>query len=114
MSEHVKTELADRVLLIRLNRADKKNALTQAMYLAMNKALQEAATNPEVRVVVLTGSGGSFTAGNDIEDFLQVPPADDDSPDRALHADPGRLSQAGDRRGQRLRHRRGRDPAAAL
>jgi len=52
-----------------LHRPDKRNALTQAMYTALAEALREAATNPAIRVVLLTGSAECFTAGNDIADF---------------------------------------------
>jgi enoyl-CoA hydratase/carnithine racemase len=71
MSEHVLTERADAVLTIRLNRPDKKNALTRAMYNAMGEALSLAAVDESVRVVVLAG-GTDFTAGNDIKDFAAV------------------------------------------
>jgi len=71
MSEHVLTERADAVLTIRLNRPDKKNALTRAMYNAMGEALSLAAVDESLRVVVLAG-GTDFTAGNDIQDFAAV------------------------------------------
>lgn len=66
------TDIKDRVMTIRLNRADKKNALTQDMYVAMGAAVEEAAANPEVRVVLFTGTGNSFCAGNDLQDFLKL------------------------------------------
>jgi len=66
------TDVKDRVMTIRLNRADKKNALTQGMYTALEQAVTEAAGNPDVRVVLLVGSGGSFCAGNDLQDFLAL------------------------------------------
>lgn len=71
MSEHVLTERADAVLTIRLNRPDKKNALTREMYNAMGEALSLASLDESVRVVVLAG-GTDFTAGNDIKDFAAV------------------------------------------
>lgn len=76
----VLTELKDQVLTIRMNRADKKNALTQAMYSAMADALIEAAATAEVRVVVLTGTLEAFCAGNDLQDFMKLPPVSNDSP----------------------------------
>ncbi len=66
------TDIKDRVMTIRLNRADKKNALTQGMYTAMAEAVGEAASNPEVRVLLFTGTGTSFCAGNDLQDFLTL------------------------------------------
>ena len=74
------TELKDRVLTIRMNRPDKKNALTQAMYTAMADTLIEAEANADVRVVLFTGTLDAFTSGNDLKDFMNVPPATSDSP----------------------------------
>lgn len=72
MSEHIVVTVANDVLTIRMARADKKNAITQAMYQAMNEALKRADQDPAVRVVVVTGSGDCFSAGNDLQEFLQV------------------------------------------
>lgn len=80
MSELIQTQLQDRVLTLRLHRPDKKNALTQAMYSALAEALQGAATNPEVRVVLFTGVPDAFTSGNDLQDFLKNPPKGEDAP----------------------------------
>jgi enoyl-CoA hydratase/carnithine racemase len=74
------TDTADGVLTITLNRPAKKNALTSAMYVALAEALNGAAGMPDVRVAVIRGSGGSFTAGNDLADFLAEPPTDENSP----------------------------------
>lgn len=54
---------------IRINRPDKKNALTRAMYAAMGEALREAATAPGLRAVLITGGAACFTSGNDVADF---------------------------------------------
>ena len=59
------------VLELRLDRPDKKNAITGAMYDALSGALEDAAQGP-VRVVLLTAEGPVFTAGNDINDFLAM------------------------------------------
>ncbi|MDH0382086.1 enoyl-CoA hydratase [Comamonas aquatica] len=58
------------VRTITLNRVDKKNSITQAMYSRMAEALTSAATDEAVRVVVLQGDATVFSAGNDIGDFL--------------------------------------------
>lgn len=65
---------------MRLTRTDKKNALDIEMYDAIRVALEEAASDAEVRVVLLAGADGMFTAGNDIADFLNNPPTGEDSP----------------------------------
>lgn len=79
MSEIV-TETKDGVLTITINRPDKKNALTQAMYGAMADALEGAETDSAVRAVLIAGVAGAFTAGNDLQDFLNNPPQGDNSP----------------------------------
>lgn len=78
--DHVLTELADRVLTIRLNRLDKKNAFTQAMYAKVADALESAQKDPQVRAVLIAGSPDCFSSGNDVQDFLKMPPATTDSP----------------------------------
>lgn len=80
MSEFVNVEKRDAVVWIRLNRSHKKNALTQDMYRAMTAALQDAEADQSVAAVVLTGSGDSFTAGNDLNDFLAIEKLDDSAP----------------------------------
>ncbi len=58
------------ILTLTFDRPEKKNALTTAMYAALVQHLAAAEADPGVRVVVLTGAGGNFTAGNDLRDFL--------------------------------------------
>ncbi len=57
------------IRIVRMNRPDKKNALTQPMYAELTRALSEAETSEAIRCVVLTGSPGAFCAGSDISDF---------------------------------------------
>ena len=68
------------VTTITLNRVDKKNSLTRAMYATLADTFEAAAQGTEVRVVVLQGDLAVFSAGNDIGDFLQQPPSTQDSP----------------------------------
>ena len=79
-SQEILTELREGTLLVRIHRAERKNALTLAMYAGLTAALDEAMRTPAIRVVVITGSGDSFTSGNDIADFLAHPPSGEDSP----------------------------------
>ncbi|WP_370236766.1 MULTISPECIES: enoyl-CoA hydratase [Henriciella] len=69
MTEHITTAIADRILTITINRPERKNALTQAMYGAMADALNGANDDKAVRAIILTGEGDLFTAGNDLTDF---------------------------------------------
>ena len=68
------------VLTLQLNRPDKKNALTRAMYSQLAEALEQADADGDIRCVLIQGSSDCFTAGNDIVDFLEQPPSDLDSP----------------------------------
>ena len=86
MSEHVEIELADRVLTICLNRPDRLNALTHAMYAAVADGLERAAEDPDVRVVVISGKGRAFTAGNDLGDFAAGMPEGEPPVYRFLNA----------------------------
>ncbi|WP_372740457.1 enoyl-CoA hydratase [Neptunomonas sp.] len=58
------------LLLLKINRPDKKNALTLAMYQALIDGLVEAEQDDSVRVVVISGTTDCFTSGNDILDFM--------------------------------------------
>lgn len=79
MSE-ILTANADGILTITFNRPDKKNALTSAMYATLAEALEKAETDTSIRVILFTGNGGAFTAGNDLQDFLNNPPTGEDTP----------------------------------
>ena len=68
------------VTTITLNRVDKKNSITTAMYATMADALDQAQADAAVRVVLLQGDVTIFSAGNDIGDFLNKPPAGEQSP----------------------------------
>lgn len=70
MTEHVESHRDGAVLTITVNRPAKRNALTVAMYAALADAVGTANADPDVRVIVLTGVGGAFSAGNDLGDFI--------------------------------------------
>ena len=76
----VTTTLEAGVLSIVMNRPEKKNALTHAMYAAMADALERAERDAAIRVSLITGSGDAFTAGNDLGDFMSAPPQGGDAP----------------------------------
>jgi enoyl-CoA hydratase/carnithine racemase len=60
------------VRTIRMNRPDKKNALTAAMYDAMAAAIENAGTDARIRCVLIAGHPGAFTAGNDLTEFMKA------------------------------------------
>ena len=72
------------ILRVTVNRPEKKNAMTSAMYIALADALNEAAKDDEIRVVIWDAAGDSFSAGNDVQDFLQNPPKAGESPQATL------------------------------
>ena len=71
---------ADGVMTLTLNRLDKKNSFSQAMYATCADALDTAAADATVRTVVLQGHLTVFSAGNDVGDFLNGPVATQESP----------------------------------
>jgi len=79
MSDHVQTLRHDAVFTIRIARPEKKNALTVAMYTAMEQALQVAIADDGIRVILLSGSEGVFTSGNDLREFATAPANLEDS-----------------------------------
>ena len=68
-NDRVTVEISDGIADVRLNRADKRNALDPAMFDAIAKAGKDLVTNQEIRSVVLSGSGNSFCAGLDFGSF---------------------------------------------
>ena len=60
------------VRTVRMNRPEKKNALTMAMYDAMAEAIENAAQNPALRCLLIAGAPAAFCAGNDIGDFIKM------------------------------------------
>ncbi len=68
------------VMTITFNRLARKNSITAAMYAALADALAQAREDAAVRVVLVQGDEAVFSAGNDIADFLNAPPATEDAP----------------------------------
>lgn len=73
MSEHIAVIEQAGVLEIHIDRPDKKNALTAAMYRAMTAALADASARADIGAVLFAGRGDAFCAGNDLKDFLAGP-----------------------------------------
>ena len=72
MTEHIEIERRGAVQIIRMNRPDKKNAITRDMYAAMAAALTDADDDPQVRAHLILGVPGAFSSGNDLADFMAV------------------------------------------
>jgi enoyl-CoA hydratase/carnithine racemase len=72
MSEHIIVTDEGPVRIVRMNRPDKKNALTLPMYDAMAAAIEDAPKNPTLRCLLIAGAPNGFCAGNDIGDFIKM------------------------------------------
>ena len=72
MTDHVLTEKSGGVLTLTLNRPEKKNALTRAMYQALADGIDGAEQDAEIRCVLIQAEGEAFTAGNDLADFAAI------------------------------------------
>lgn len=77
MSEHILVERKDAIQVIRLNRPEKKNAITRAMYAAMAEALRNGDADDAIRVHVFLGVPGAFSSGNDLQDFMAAATSND-------------------------------------
>jgi enoyl-CoA hydratase/carnithine racemase len=78
MNEHVRVERNGGVLRITLARPERRNAITVAMYEALAEAVAGASRDPAIRVMTLRGEGQDFAAGNDLADFLDAVPQDNE------------------------------------
>jgi enoyl-CoA hydratase/carnithine racemase len=76
MSDKVLIADAGPIRTVRMNRLDKKNALTASMYETMAAALETANTSKNIRCVVIAGGPGAFSAGNDLAEFLEAASSD--------------------------------------
>ncbi len=78
--DHVLVSTQERVMTVRMQRPEKKNALTRVMYSALAEALETAGDDDAVRAVLLAGTETAFSSGNDVLDFAQGPPLDESAP----------------------------------
>jgi enoyl-CoA hydratase/carnithine racemase len=78
------TEELGSVLRVQLNRQTKRNAMTSAMYVALARIFNQAASDENIQVVLWHGAGDSFCSGSDIEDLLKNPPGPGESPQARL------------------------------
>ena len=76
----VVSQLQDRILTLSLNRPERKNALSLAMYSALAELISAADSDAQIRVIVLTGTDEFFTSGNDLMDFMNEPHIHDNHP----------------------------------
>jgi enoyl-CoA hydratase/carnithine racemase len=72
VTEHVLVEKSEKLLVLTLNRPDKKNALTRAMYKTLATEISYADDDPNIRCILIMALGDMFTAGNDLADFAAI------------------------------------------
>jgi len=82
--DDIVTERSGSILRVQLNRPAKRNAMTSGMYRILADVFNDAAKDENTRVVLWHGAGDSFSAGNDVEDFLKHPPGPGESPQAGL------------------------------
>jgi enoyl-CoA hydratase len=70
MSEAVLSDVSDGIAVITINRPEARNAVNGDVARGMAAAMDEADASSDVRVIVLTGAGGTFSAGMDLKGFL--------------------------------------------
>ena len=68
----VELEINDGVAVITMNRPERKNAFTREQYELLAGALNNADTNVDIRVVVLTGAGAAFSSGQDLKEMMEL------------------------------------------
>lgn len=86
MADHIIVSDSEATRTIVMRRPEKKNALTGEMFSAMTEAINSAQSDPAIRCFILTGRSGVFTAGNDLEEFLEeaIAPPDAGKPRAAV------------------------------
>jgi enoyl-CoA hydratase/carnithine racemase len=82
--EYILSSLDGGILKIEFNRPQKRNALTLDMYTQFAELLNTAQTKPEIQVVLVCAAGDNYSAGNDLQDFLDHPPGSRDSPQKQM------------------------------
>jgi enoyl-CoA hydratase/carnithine racemase len=86
-------DINESVAIVTVNRPEARNALTWAMYDALVEACDKAESNPNVRVLIIRGSGGAFAAGTDISQFKTFTGDDGVAYEKRLDAVVDRIEQ---------------------
>ena len=72
MTQHVLVEKSEKLLVLTLNRPEKKNALTRTMYHTLATEITHADADPAIRCILIIANGDMFSAGNDLADFAAI------------------------------------------
>jgi len=68
----IEVTVDDKIAVVRLNRPAERNAMTLAMWQEMARLFGKLGADPDVRVIILTGTGGNFSVGADVSEFGTV------------------------------------------
>ena len=71
--ENALLEIADGIAWVTLNRPDKRNAISPGIVREMNAILDEVESNDAAKVMVITGAGDAFSAGQDLKEYFRIP-----------------------------------------
>src|SRR6516165_9443565 len=74
--QHLLVEREGGVLVVTMNRPERRNALSPSMMEGLSAAWDEVNSNPDIRVAILTGAGGCFCAGADLQAMTETHPGD--------------------------------------
>jgi enoyl-CoA hydratase/carnithine racemase len=74
--QHLLVEQDGGVLIVTMNRPERRNALSPSMMEGLSAAWDEVNANPDIRVAILTGAGGCFCAGADLQAMTETHPGD--------------------------------------
>jgi len=74
--QHLLVERDGPVLIVTMNRPERRNALSPSMMAGLSDAWDEVNANPDIRVAILTGAGGTFCAGADLQGMTKQAPGD--------------------------------------
>ena len=106
------------IAIIRLNRPEKKNAISRDLYWALDECWQKAKADDDVWSIILTGTADAFCVGGDLKENIAFAKGEmtgpRSGPARLLQPAPAADAQADHRRDQRLRGRRRLQPGAVL
>lgn len=73
-AHHIRHEIdSDGVAILTIDRAEKRNAMTYAMLTAFTETVGRLGADDRVRVIIVTGAGGTFCAGTDLADLATIP-----------------------------------------
>ena len=69
--QNVKVEIRDGIAWVILNRPEKRNAMSPKLHFEMDDALEQLEFDDDAKVIVITGAGGNFSAGQDLKEFFR-------------------------------------------